>query len=85
MNVQASVAGFSGKGRFSGTSEAVEIVMDSTVCFAAHRAPRRCARCGTVFRGSVLAPLVSGRGAACPFCASPDTAPIGHTPVAGVA
>jgi hypothetical protein len=38
-----------------------------------------------VYRGSVLSPLVTGYGAACPFCASVDTAPLDREPAFGTA
>ncbi|MFZ5811105.1 MAG: hypothetical protein ACOY4F_03590 [Thermodesulfobacteriota bacterium] len=85
MNVQTSVAGVPVRGGFAGSAAALETVLDATVCFAAHQRPRRCARCGTVYRGSVLSPLVTGYGAACPFCASGDTAPLDREPAVGTA
>ncbi len=85
MNVQTSVAGVPVRTGFAGPAEAMETVLDATVCFAAHLGPRRCAACGTVFRGSVLSPLVTGSGAACPFCASSDTVPLGLGQAVGTA
>lgn len=85
MNVQTSVAGVPVRAGFAGPAEAMETVLDATVCFAAHQRPRWCARCGTIYRGSVLAPLVTGCGAACPFCASADTAPLDREPAVGTA
>jgi hypothetical protein len=43
MNVQTSVAGVPVRPGFAGPAEALETVLDATVCFAAHQRPRRCA------------------------------------------
>ncbi|NDY56012.1 hypothetical protein G3N56_04535 [Desulfovibrio sulfodismutans] len=65
-----------GVGRYAGSATAMEIVSDSTLCLMPHSLPRHCPACGTVFHGSVISPVATGAGAACPYCLHSRTLPI---------
>ena len=56
--------------------QAMEIISDFTLCLTPHGLTRRCRACGTVYRGSVVAPVAAPGGLSCPYCRNPGTEPV---------